>query len=73
MNARKSPTVPPMAIDPHTAAALRTAGDKVAEWTEKRDAAIRQAVAEGGSLREVAALVGISHMAVKYIAHGRPK
>lgn len=41
-------------------------------WSERRRAeAIRSAVAKGGSLREVGAAVGLSHMAVKYIAHGR--
>lgn len=38
------------------------------EWRES----IRAAVADGGSLREVAALANVSHMAVKFIAHGRP-
>lgn len=30
------------------------------------------AVAAGASLREVAEVAGISHTAVKFIAHGRP-
>lgn len=51
---------------------LRTAGRKVAEWTAERDRLIKLAVKEGGSLREVGALAGISHTAVKFIAHGRP-
>jgi len=38
-----------------------------AEWRE----AIRQAVDDGASLREVAKVAGISHTAVKFIAHGR--
>jgi hypothetical protein len=29
-------------------------------------------VASGASLREVGKAAGISHMAVKFIAHGRP-
>lgn len=39
--------------------------------TQWRDA-IRRAVAEGASLREVGALAGITHTAVSHIAKGRP-
>lgn len=53
--------------------ALRNAGQKVTEWTERRNAIIRAAVDEGGSLREVGDAVGLSHQAVKFIAHGRPQ
>lgn len=55
-----------------TRKALRTAGRKVAQWTTERDRLIRQAVEEGGTLREVGELAGISHTAVKFIAKGRP-
>lgn len=61
-----------MSYDAETKRALKTAGRKVAEWTSERDRLIRQAVTEGGSLREVAADAGLSHTAVKFIAHGRP-
>jgi DNA-binding NarL/FixJ family response regulator len=64
-------TLPPM-LQPDTEKALRTAGRKVAEWTTERDRLVKQAVAEGGSLREVGTAAGISHTAVKFIAHGRP-
>lgn len=64
-------TLPPM-IDPDTRKALVTAGRKVAEWTAERDRLIKEAVAAGGSLREVGDAAGISHTAVKFIAHGRP-
>lgn len=64
-------TLPPM-IQPDTEKALRTAGRKVAEWTAERDRLVKQAVKEGGSLREVGEAVGMSHTAVKFIAHGRP-
>lgn len=57
---------------PETEKALRGAGRKVAEWTAERDRLVRQAVTEGGSLRSVGAAAGISHTAVKFIAHGRP-
>lgn len=53
--------------DPTCAAELATAGQEVARWTSERDRLIRQAVAAGGSLREVGALAGLSHTAVKLI------
>ena len=65
-------TLPPMALDKDMLDGLRQAGRKVAEWTAERDSRIRQAVADGGSLREVGAAVGLTHTAVKFIAHGRP-
>lgn len=61
-----------MTVGPDTARALRTAGAKVTEWTARRDDLIRQAVAEGGTLRAVGELAGMSHMAVSFIANGRP-
>lgn len=66
-----APTVAAMALSPDLQANLKTAGRKVREWTATRDRFIKQAVAEGGSLREVGAAVGLSHQAVKFIAHGR--
>lgn len=65
-------TLPPVTINSDTEKSLRTAGRKVAEWTAERDRLVKQAVKEGGSLREVGAVAGISHTAVKFIAHGRP-
>jgi hypothetical protein len=50
---------------------LRQAGKQVKVWTAKRDELIRAAVDAGGSLREVGDAVGLSHTAVKFIAHGR--
>lgn len=64
-------TLPPM-LTSEMERKLRTAGQKVAEWTAERDRIVKEAVAAGGSLREVGAAAGISHTAVKFIAHGRP-
>ena len=61
----------PDMLDKHTRDGLRQAGMKVDEWTVERDSRIRAAVAAGASLREVGAAVGLSHTAVKFIAHGR--
>jgi DNA-binding protein H-NS len=52
---------------------LQAAGRKQQKATEERDRLIAEAVEAGGSLREVGNAVGLSHMAVKYIAKGRPK
>ncbi len=46
---------------------LRRAGQRVAQVIEERDRAIREAVAEGAGLREVARAVGLSHAGVKKI------
>lgn len=51
---------------------LRAAGRNVEKWTVERDRLVKEAVAAGGSLREVGDAAGISHTAVKFIAHGRP-
>jgi hypothetical protein len=51
---------------------LEQAGAQAGKWLAKRDTLIREAVAAGASLREVGAAAGLSHTAVKYIAHGRP-
>ncbi len=61
-----------MTLEPDLARKLRTAGQKVAEWTTERDRLIKDAVTAGGSLREVGEAAGISHTAVKFIAKGRP-
>lgn len=66
-------TILPVVVDPEVAKALKTAGRKVADWTTERDRLVRLAVEQGGSLREVGALAGVSHTAVKFIAHGRPQ
>lgn len=40
---------------------IAAAAAKVREWTDKRDALIRQARSDGASLRELAAVTGLSH------------
>lgn len=55
-------------IDPDHSRRLRQAAAKAREWTETRDHLIVEAVAAGGSLREVAETVGLSHTAVAKIA-----
>lgn len=68
---RAETTLPPM-VTPEMAKALRAAGRKVQEWTVERDRLVKEAVEAGGSLREVGEAAGLSHTAVKFIAHGRP-
>lgn len=69
---RSAPSVASVAIAPDLEKQLRTAGRKVAEWTQQRDQLVREAVEAGGSYREVGAAAGLSHTAVKFIAKGRP-
>ena len=72
MNGPAPETTLPAVLNTDTEKALRTAGRKVAEWTAERDRLVKLAVEQGGSLREVGAAAGLSHTAVKFIAHGRP-
>lgn len=65
-------TLPPMALTEDMAKALTKAGREVEKWTAERDRLITEAVSAGGSLREVGQAAGLSHTAVKFIAHGRP-
>jgi len=65
-------TTLPRMIDSETAKNLRQAAAKVAWWTDRRNDLIRTAVDDGHSLREVASAAGLSHTAIKFIAHGRP-
>ena len=64
-------TLPPM-MTPEIEKQLRRAGIKAREWTLERDRLVKLAVERGASLREVGEAVGLSHTAVKFIAHGRP-
>lgn len=59
-------------MTPELTRALRNAGRNVEKWTTERDRLVKEAVAAGGSLREVGEAAGLSHTAVKFIAHGRP-
>lgn len=68
MNERQGSTVSTVAVDPGTAQRLKNCAAKIDDWTEERDALIRQAIASGASTREVAELVGLSHTWVRQIA-----
>lgn len=61
-------TVSGVPVDPALARKLSRAADKVRESTAARDRLIAEAVAAGGSLREVAELAGLSHTAIAKIA-----
>jgi hypothetical protein len=62
----------PMLSD-ETRKRLRRARKKYETAIAERDQLIRDAVAEGGTLREVGVEIGLSHTAIKYIARGRAK
>lgn len=66
-------TLPVMPLTEQSKRELRTAGKRARDAVTKRDALIKWAVNNGGSLREVGEAVGLTHTAVKFIAHGRPK
>ena len=57
----------PAVLTPETQKALRRAGQKATSATQERDRLIREALAAGGSLREIGDAVGLSHQAVKLI------
>lgn len=56
-----------MSIDPALKRQLQTAAEKTALWRERRDDLIRRASAEGGTLREIADVVGLWHTAVRKV------
>lgn len=58
-------------MTPEQIRALRRAGEAVRKATIARDELICAAVASGAPLRAVGEAVGLSHTAVKFIAHGR--
>ncbi len=60
-----------MTLTDDKAKALRKAGRLAAHWNTERDRLIKEAVQEGGTLREVGEAAGLSHTAVKFIAKGR--
>lgn len=62
------PTIHGVPLDKATTAKLRKAGGNAAKWTAERDRLIAAAVKDGGSLREIAAAVGLSHTAIRKIA-----
>lgn len=64
---RAESTLPPMTLTPDMHKALATAGGKVRTWTAERDRLIREARAQGATLREVGEAVGLTHTAVKLI------
>lgn len=66
-------TVGGMSLDDDTARELSRAAKKAAAWTEKRNDLIREAVANGGGVREVARAVGLNHATVLNIITPRKR
>jgi transposase len=60
-------TLGTVSLSPKRARALRAAAKKLSQWTDERERQIREAHAEGGSYREIAAEVGLSHVGVMKI------
>lgn len=66
------PTIPAM-LDSATGKKLRAAKAAVETATRRRDDAIRAALSDGASSREIAAEVGLSHTWVRKIGKQRPE
>lgn len=69
----RSPTLPSVPLDENTARALTRAAKQAATWTDKRNQLIREAVAAGGGVREVARAVGLNHATVLNIVKPRQR
>lgn len=61
------PSLAAVSVESDLARRLRRAARQIEQATDERDRLILEAVAAGGSLREVAALVGLTHAGVKDI------
>jgi len=65
-------TLPPVPVDDKSIERdVRNASSKAVLWTMRRDKAIRIAVEQGHTLRQVAEWANLSHTAIKFIAKGR--
>lgn len=64
-------TTLPLVLTPERRRELAKAGRRAKEAIDVRDVTIREAVADGGSYREVGEAVGLSHTAVAFIVRGR--
>ena len=64
-------TLPPVPLDARLARRLAKLAGKVETSIAERDEAIAEAVASGASLREIAAVAGMSHVTVKNILDRR--
>lgn len=61
------PSLAAMPVESDLARQLRRVARRITDATDERDRLIIAAVAAGGSLREVGALVGLTHAGVKDI------
>lgn len=59
-----TPTLPAVALSDEQARELSRAAKHVTSWTERRNALIREAVAAGAGVREVARACGLNHATV---------
>ena len=65
-------TVCDVAVDPDLARRLATASRKAEEWRDRRDDLIREAARNGATLREIAAVVGMSNPGVLRVIRRGP-
>lgn len=62
-------TVPAVPVDPELAKKVKNASARHEQWRAERDRLIVAASLAGGSTREIAELVGLSHVHVSRIVH----
>lgn len=60
-------TIGAVPVDPAVAKRLTAVAKRARDNTDERNRLIRQAHADGGSLREIGALAGLTHVGVKKI------
>lgn len=66
-------TVVVVPLDPADAKELATLGKRAADYTERRNAKIREVIAKGAGPREVGRAVGLSHASVINIVKPRKR
>lgn len=67
MTEQAVPTLSVVPITPDTARELSRAAKQVESFRQRRDALVVQAHAEGGGLREIGRLTGMTHRAIAKI------
>lgn len=68
-----APTVRTMPLDPVAARDIARAAAQAKTWTEKRDRLMREAVAGGAGVREVARAADMSHATFLYALRKEPR
>ena len=54
-------------VPPETARRLKVTRERIAETLRERDELIAEAIAAGGTLREVGELAGLTHAGIRFV------